>query len=148
MGKSITPPTSAFSVCPFSLCVVLRYSRRAVTGRHILRRLLLAPRFSTISARGRGIPSPHIYWRRHLSMGMDPYGGGGDPTPATFWRPRESERGAYTEKKWGDETLAVWELTHLPAGAVVPHVTVIPYRGDRGVVAWKNGVQTLPEEQV
>jgi ADP-ribose pyrophosphatase YjhB (NUDIX family) len=77
-------------------------------------------------------------------MGMDPYGGG-DPTPATFWRPRESERGAYTEKKWGAETLAVWELSDLPSDAVVTHVTMIAYRGDRGVVAWKGGVQTLPE---
>jgi ADP-ribose pyrophosphatase YjhB (NUDIX family) len=78
-------------------------------------------------------------------MGMDPYGGGGDPTPATFWRPRESERGAYTEKKWGQDTLAVWELSDLPPGAVVTHVTMIAYRGDKGVVAWKNGLQTLPE---
>ena len=58
-------------------------------------------------------------------MGMDPYGGGGDPTPATFWRPRESERGAYTEKKWGAETLAVWELTDLPADAVVTRVAPV-----------------------
>ena len=77
-------------------------------------------------------------------MGMDPYGGG-DPTPVTFWRPRESERGAYTEKKWGDDTLAVWELSELPADAVVTHVTLIAYRGDKAVVAWKGGVQTLPE---
>jgi len=78
-------------------------------------------------------------------MGMDPYGGGGDPTPVTFWRPRESERGAYTEKKWGNETLAVWELSDLPADAVVTHVTMIAYRGEKCVVAWKNGLQTLPE---
>jgi hypothetical protein len=78
-------------------------------------------------------------------MGMDPYGGGGDPTPATFWRPRESERGAYTEKKWGADTLAIWELSELPADAVVTHVTMIAYRGDKAVVAWKDGVQKLPE---
>jgi ADP-ribose pyrophosphatase YjhB (NUDIX family) len=76
---------------------------------------------------------------------MDPYGGGGDPTPITYWRPRESERGAYTEKKWGDETLAIWELSDLPADAAVTHVTLIPYRGDKAVVAWKGGQHALPE---
>ena len=77
-------------------------------------------------------------------MGMDPYGGG-DPTPVTYWRPRESERGAYTEKKWGDDTLAVWELQELPADAVVTRVTLIPYRGDKAVVAWKGGQHYLPD---
>ena len=33
----------------------------------------------------------------------------------------------------------------LPADAVVTHVTMIAYRGDKAVVAWKSGVQTLPE---
>src|SRR3954469_7068919 len=86
-------------------------------------------------------------------MGMDPYGGG-DTTPMTFWRPRESERGAYTEKKLGDELLAIWETSELPADAVVTHVTLISYRGDKAVVTWKNGQlmlqegDTLPGESV
>jgi len=63
-------------------------------------------------------------------MGLDPYGGG-DPTPATFWRPRESERGAYTEKKFGDELLGIWETSDLPADANVTLVTMICYRGER-----------------
>ena len=35
-------------------------------------------------------------------MSLDPYGGD-EPIPNTFYRPRESERGIYTEKKIGDE---------------------------------------------
>jgi hypothetical protein len=80
-------------------------------------------------------------------MGLDPYGGG-DPTPMTFWRPRESERGAYTEKKLGDELLAVWQTSELPADANVTHVTTICYRGDKAVVGWKNGQFLLQEGDV
>ena len=80
-------------------------------------------------------------------MGMDPYGGG-EPPPVTFWRPRESERGPYTEKKLGDELLAFWENGDLPAGAEVTHVTIIAYRGDKAVVARKQDVQMLPAGNV
>jgi len=50
---------------------------------------------------------------------------GGDPTPATYWRPRESERGAYTEKKLGDSLLAIWETSEMPAGADITQVVGI-----------------------
>ena len=80
-------------------------------------------------------------------MGLDPYGEGA-PTPGTFWRPRESERSIYTEKKLGPETLAIWELRELPADAVVTHVTLIAYRGEKAVVAWRNGQNRLPEGEV
>ncbi|HLF79311.1 MAG TPA: NUDIX domain-containing protein [Dehalococcoidia bacterium] len=81
-------------------------------------------------------------------MGLDPFDGGGAPTPTTYWRPRESERGAYTEKKLGDELLAIWEHRDLPADAVVTHVTLIPYRGEKPVVAWRQGKMLLPEGNV
>jgi ADP-ribose pyrophosphatase YjhB (NUDIX family) len=80
-------------------------------------------------------------------MGLDPYGGG-DPTPLTYWRPRESERGAYTEKKLGDELLAIWQTSELPADANVTHVTAICYRGDKAVTGYKNGQMILPEGDV
>jgi hypothetical protein len=80
-------------------------------------------------------------------MSLDPYGDAA-PTPTTFWRPRESERGIYTEKKMGDEMLALWETSDLPADAVVTHVTLIPYRGEKAVVAWKNSRYWLPEGDV
>jgi hypothetical protein len=80
-------------------------------------------------------------------MSLDPYGEAA-PTPTTFWRPRESERSIYTEKKIGDEMLALWETSELPADAVVTHVTLIPYRGEKAVVAWKDGRFWLPEGDV
>jgi hypothetical protein len=80
-------------------------------------------------------------------MSLDPYGDAA-PTPTTFWRPRESERGIYTEKKMGDEMLALWETSDLPADAFVTHVTLIPYRGEKAVVAWKDGRYWLPEGDV
>lgn len=80
-------------------------------------------------------------------MGLDPYGDAA-PTPTTFWRPRESERSIYTEKKLGDETLAIWELSPLPEDALVTHVTLIAYRGEKAVVAWRNGQNLLPEGDV
>src|SRR5262245_22581934 len=80
-------------------------------------------------------------------MSLDPYGEGA-PTPTTFWRPRESERTIYTEKKLGDETLAIWELRPLPDDALVTHVTLIAYRGEKAVVAWRNGQSLLPEGDV
>ncbi len=80
-------------------------------------------------------------------MGLDPYGGG-DTTPLTYWRPRESERGYYAEKKFGDELLGIWERSDLPADASVTRVTAICYRGEKAVVAWKNGLLQLPEGDV
>src|SRR5262245_42300739 len=80
-------------------------------------------------------------------MGLDPYGGG-DALPATFWRPRESERGAYTEKKFGDELLGIWQTSDLSADANVTQATMICYRGEKAVVCWKQGQMMLPEGDV
>ena len=80
-------------------------------------------------------------------MSLDPYGDAA-PVPGTFWRPRESERSIYTEKRIGDESLALWEVSELPADATVTHVTLIPYRGERAVLAWQQGRLLLPEGDV
>ncbi|HEX5140365.1 MAG TPA: hypothetical protein VFX19_05455 [Dehalococcoidia bacterium] len=79
-------------------------------------------------------------------MDMDP--GGGAPVPNTYFRPRESERGIYTEKKIGDEWTALWETDSLPEDAVVTHLTMIPYRGERVVSAYRDGINHLPEDDV
>jgi ADP-ribose pyrophosphatase YjhB (NUDIX family) len=79
-------------------------------------------------------------------MDMDPTGGA--PLPATYFRPRESERSIYTEKKIGDEWVALWETRDLPEDANVTHVTLIPYRGEKAVVSWQKGVMRLPEGEV
>ncbi|HLF71843.1 MAG TPA: hypothetical protein VI759_06800 [Dehalococcoidia bacterium] len=68
--------------------------------------------------------------------------------PPNFYRPRESERGTYTEKKFGDEMTAVWYFGNLPKDALVTHVTLIPYRRDKVVLAWRNGVLSMPEGDV
>ena len=73
------------------------------------------------------------------------FDGGGPALPNTYFRPRESERSQYTEKRIGDEWTALWDTTSLPDDAVVTHVTLIPYRGERAVVAYKNGQGNLPE---
>jgi ADP-ribose pyrophosphatase YjhB (NUDIX family) len=73
---------------------------------------------------------------------------GGAPLPATYFRPRESERGIYTEKKIGDDWRALWSTDALPEGAKVTRVTMIPYRGERAVVGWTNGTGRLPEGDV
>jgi hypothetical protein len=70
------------------------------------------------------------------------------PTSPLEFRRRESERGIYTEKKLGDEWVALWTNEPLPEGAKVHHVTVVPYRGERGVMPWKNGRFSLPETDV
>jgi ADP-ribose pyrophosphatase YjhB (NUDIX family) len=44
--------------------------------------------------------------------------------------------------------LAIWERKELPADAVVSHVTLIPYRGEKPVVAWRGGKFLLPEGNV
>jgi hypothetical protein len=69
------------------------------------------------------------------------------PSPLEFRR-RESERSIYTEKKIGDEWIALWTTEDLPAGANVTHVTTIPYRGERAVMAYKDGKHLLPETDV
>jgi hypothetical protein len=75
-------------------------------------------------------------------------GGGQGPISPLEYRRRESERGIYTTKKLGDDWVAYWSTEDLPEGANVTHVTVIPYRGERGVVPWKDGRSTLPEGDV
>jgi ADP-ribose pyrophosphatase YjhB (NUDIX family) len=77
-------------------------------------------------------------------MGADMEG----PPPANLFRPRESERSIYTEKKIGDEWVAYWTLDDIPADARVTHVTAIPYRGERVVMPYKNGGPVLPETDV
>jgi ADP-ribose pyrophosphatase YjhB (NUDIX family) len=73
------------------------------------------------------------------------FDGGGAALPNTYFRPRESERSQYTEKRIGDEWTALWDTASLPDDAVVTHLTLIPYRGERAVVAYKNGQGYLPE---
>jgi hypothetical protein len=68
-------------------------------------------------------------------------------SPLEFRR-RESERSIYTEKKIGDEWVALWTTEDLPAGANVTHVTIIPYRGEKAVLPYKNGTELLPETDV
>jgi predicted NUDIX family NTP pyrophosphohydrolase len=74
--------------------------------------------------------------------------GGGAAIPSTYFRPRESERTQYTEKKISDKWRAWWETQSLPADATVANVLLIPYRGERPVVAWKDGAGCLPEGEV
>jgi hypothetical protein len=50
-----------------------------------------------------------------------------------------------SEKNFGDEILAYWQGdAELPADAVVTHVLLIPYRGERVVLSWKDGIVSLP----
>ena len=44
---------------------------------------------------------------------------GGAALPNTYFRPRESERSIYTEKRIGDEWTALWETASLPDDAIV-----------------------------
>lgn len=84
-------------------------------------------------------------------MGMLPPGFDGAPerapSPLEFRR-RESERSTYTEKKVGDDWVAFWTTGALPPDANVKHVTMIPYRGEKVVLPWKNGSLQLPEGDV
>lgn len=78
---------------------------------------------------------------------------GFDATPVPTWNmtdrfPRESERRIRTEKKFGDEMLAIWQTDDLPDDATVTLVTLIPYRGERPVLAWRDGRLLLPEGEV
>jgi hypothetical protein len=79
-------------------------------------------------------------------MSLDPYDSDYGP-PSNPYRYRESEE-RNTEKKFGDELLGVWENGELPAGATVTHITLIAYRGEKGVVAWKAGKMSLPEDDL
>jgi ADP-ribose pyrophosphatase YjhB (NUDIX family) len=65
------------------------------------------------------------------------------------WVPTKTEGRGLTEKNFGDETLATWESdAPLPDDAAVTHVTLLPYRGSRVVLAWRDGRVWLPEGEV
>jgi ADP-ribose pyrophosphatase YjhB (NUDIX family) len=51
---------------------------------------------------------------------------------------------AYAERKLPDEILARFETSDLPEDAVVTHVTMVPYRGERPVLPWREGRFWLP----
>jgi hypothetical protein len=53
-----------------------------------------------------------------------------------------------TEKNLNDEVLAWWETDPLPDDALVTHVMLFPYRGDRVVLAWKDGAVEMPMSEV
>ncbi len=72
----------------------------------------------------------------------------GELGPPNFFRPRESERTIYTEKKIGDEWVAIWSQGDIPSNATITHVTTIPYRGERVVLPYRNGSHFLPETDV
>ena len=76
-------------------------------------------------------------------MSLDPYDSGGGPPP-NLYRYRENDE-RWTEKKYGDQMLGVWRMDDLPEDAAITHVTLIPYRGEKAVVAWQNGKLRLPE---
>jgi hypothetical protein len=64
----------------------------------------------------------------------------------TAFLPEAPGRGrVFTEKKFPDETLAMWEKTDLPEDAHIVHVTLFAYRGERVVLPWKDGRPALPE---
>jgi hypothetical protein len=58
------------------------------------------------------------------------------------------ESSDFTEKKLGEGTLAVWEMGELPADATVTRVTLVPFRGERLALAWKDGAFLLPEDSL
>ncbi|MPZ50437.1 MAG: hypothetical protein GEU75_14245 [Dehalococcoidia bacterium] len=76
-------------------------------------------------------------------MSLDPYDTGMGPPP-NLYRYRENDE-RWTEKKYGDDILAVWQMSELPEDAVVTRITLIPYRGEKAVVAWQDGKNALPE---
>lgn len=55
---------------------------------------------------------------------------------------------AYAERKLPDGILANWEPTEMPEDAVVTHVTLVPFRGERPVLAWRDRRLWLPEGEV
>jgi ADP-ribose pyrophosphatase YjhB (NUDIX family) len=67
----------------------------------------------------------------------------------TAFIPEAPGRGrVFTEKKFPDETLAMWHSEELPPGSSVVHVTLYPYRGERVVLPWKDGHGVLPDGDV
>src|SRR3989304_5882451 len=67
--------------------------------------------------------------------------GGYMPAPTTERRP-------FSEKKFGEETLGIWEKPPLPEAAVAPPVPLIPSRGERAVLSWRAGRLGLPDGEV
>jgi ADP-ribose pyrophosphatase YjhB (NUDIX family) len=55
---------------------------------------------------------------------------------------------AYKERRLPDEVLANFETTPLPEDAVVTHLLIASYRGERPVLAWHDGRLTLPAGDV
>ncbi len=55
---------------------------------------------------------------------------------------------AYAERKLPDGLLGSWERGALPEGANVTQVLLAPYRGERPVLAWRDGRLWLPEGEV
>lgn len=55
---------------------------------------------------------------------------------------------AYAERKLPDGLLGSWERGALPDDANVSHVLLAPYRGERPVLAFKDGRLWLPEGEV
>ncbi len=70
------------------------------------------------------------------------------PGESTAYIPEAPGRKGYTEKKFGEETLAYWEFDDLPDDAVVTHVVLMPYRGERVALPWKDGRAVIPEGEV
>ncbi len=55
---------------------------------------------------------------------------------------------AYAERKLPDGILATWERSPLPDDANVVHVMLVPYRGERPVLTWRDRRLWLPEGDV
>ncbi|HEY7268980.1 MAG TPA: hypothetical protein VH951_04060 [Dehalococcoidia bacterium] len=65
---------------------------------------------------------------------------------STAFMPEAPGRGrVFTEKKFPDETLAMWASDELPEDAKVVFVTLYAYRGERVVLPWKDGKPVLAE---
>jgi hypothetical protein len=60
-------------------------------------------------------------------------------------KPEVFGHAGYAERKLPDGLLGRWERAPLPEGAVVSHVLLAPYRGERPVLAWKDRRLWLPE---
>lgn len=54
----------------------------------------------------------------------------------------------YAERKLPDGLLARWERERLPEGVTLTEVLLVPYRGERPVLAWKDRRLWLPEGRV
>jgi hypothetical protein len=79
-------------------------------------------------------------------MSLDPYDSPSGPPPNAF-RYREIDAN-WTEKKYSDGFLAQWQTSDLPEDAVVTHVVLIPYRGEKAVISRHEGRLILPEGDV